>query len=94
MLIPQDGLGYSGKGHSNTIIGGILGLYDFVGGSADLLLNVIKPLPAQRFPVFPAQLQNGLGGQQRLAPRHELAVPMLSHDIGVDISRVRLQIIA
>ena len=94
VLIPQNGLGYSGKGHANAIISGTLGLYDFVSGSADIFLDFIKPLPAYRLPVFSAQLQYGLGGQQCLAPRHKLAVPMLSHDIGMDISGIRLQIIA
>ena len=93
MFIPKDCFCNPGQGHTNSIIGGVLGFNYLIGSGAHLFFYLLKPSPACLIPGLIAEFQYGFGGQQGLAPRHKLTVPVLAHDIGVDIPWVRFQVI-
>ena len=92
LLVTHDGSADTLDGHGDAIVGGVLLLDDGVGGVLDVLGDALLGSLMLQMTVKLAEGVQRNAGNLSAGPSDKLGVAVLTHDIGLDIARVDLNV--
>ena len=92
LFIAHDGSADAFNGHSDTVVGGVLLLDDGVGRVLDVLGDALLGSLMLQMTVKLAEGVQRHAGNLSAGPSDKLGVAVLTHDIGLNITRVNLDV--
>lgn len=84
----------SANRHTDAVVGRALRLDDLISRGADVVADAVEVVHLVSVGIFFEHIEHRINRHHRLAPRHELAVAVLTDNICVHMARINLEILS